>query len=349
MNRETRHLINARENEKALAWLRKYWERPAKLEYFNAWSVDEAISLAEEYGQQGRFIAGGSDLLGLIKNQVSSPDALIDIKNLPGLKKIVQTEDGIAIGALVSINDIERSSLITARYPMLQTTAHSIGSPQIRNMATLGGNLLQDVRCWYYRRSPVTGNSFNCRRKTATGLCYAAGGENQYHAVMGGSECLGICPSDMAATLLALDARVKTVNSRGGRTLSIDELYSPLGNILERDEIITTVSIPKVTRGASQRFLKFRIRKAIDFAIVSVSAVVTWEKETIKDLRLILGGVTYKPHRAMQAEEILKSEKISEKLVAEAGKAAVAGMTPLSKNGYKIPILEALVKRAILE
>jgi xanthine dehydrogenase YagS FAD-binding subunit len=345
----TYELMNAHENERALAWLSKYWERPSQVDYFKARSVEEAIALAEEYGGEGRIIAGGTDLLGLIKNKVSSPRALIDIKNLPGLKGITQNYNGIFIGSMALINDIKRSAIITAKYPMLQTTASSIGSPQIRNMATLGGNLLQDVRCWYYRRSPATGNSFNCRRKTGTGQCYAAGGENQYHAVMGGCECFGVCPSDMAASLSALDARVITINAKGGRALAINDLYAPFGNILERGEIISGIQIPEISPQAKQRFLKFRVRNAIDFSIVSVSAIITEEADVVKDVRLVLGGVTYKPYRAVRAEEILKGKTLTEELVTEASKAAISEMTPLSKNYYKIPILEALVKRAIWE
>ncbi len=345
----TYELVNARENERALSWLSKYWERPTQLEYFHARSLNEAISLAEEYGPEGRIIAGGTDLLGLIKNKVSSPSVLIDIKNLPGLKQITLNDKGISIGSLALIDDIERSILIAAKYPLLQAATHSIGSPQIRNMATLGGSLLQDVRCWYYRRSPATGNFFNCRRKIETGRCYASSGENQYHALIRGCECSGVCPSDTAASLLALNAKVKTINIKGGRTLGIDELYAPLGNTLERGEIITSVQIPEISPRTKQRFIKFRLRNAIDFAIVSVAAAITQEKGAVKDVRLVLGGVSYKPYRALQAEEILKGEKITEGLAAEAGKAAVSKMTPLAKNGYKVPILEALVKRALLE
>ncbi len=345
----TYELMNAHENERALSWLSQYWERPTGLEYFCARSLNEAISLAEEYGQDGKIIAGGTDLLGLIKNRVSSPRVLIDIKNLPDLKQIDSNHEGVSIGSLALINDIERSPLIAAKYPLLQVAAHSIGSPQIRNMATLAGSLLQDVRCWYYRRSPATGNYFKCRRKIKTGRCYATSGANQYHAVIGGCDCSGVCPSDMATSLLALDARVKTINTKGGRTLSIDELYAPLGNTLERDEIITSVQIPVISPRTKQRFLKFRVRNAIDFAIVSVAAAITLQGDAVKDISLVLGGVSYRPYRAVRSEGLLKRQRITEALATEAGKAAVSEMVPLSKNGYKVPILEALIKRALLE
>jgi len=148
------------------------------------------------------------------------------------LSNIHHIGNGLAIGTLVTINELEDSDLIKNQYPILREAAHSIGSPQIR-ICNLGGNLLQDVRCWYYRRSPLTGNVYNCRRKSESGQCYAANGENQYHAVMGNCQCFAVCPSDMAAALLALDARVNTVNAEGGRSLAIDELYTDLCHVLK--------------------------------------------------------------------------------------------------------------------
>ncbi|GAG86858.1 unnamed protein product, partial [marine sediment metagenome] len=207
------------EIKKALLWLSKYWGKPAYPEYYHAKTVDEAVSLLNEYGEGAKIIAGGIDLVGLMKNKVLSPRVLINIKAIPHLKHITENADGAAIGALTLINDIERFNLIKEKWPILFEAAHSIASPQVRNMATIGGNLCQEVRCWYYRRSPVTGISFDCRRKRENGICYAANGENQYHAIIGGTECFAVCPSDMATVLLALDARINTVNTSGGRSI----------------------------------------------------------------------------------------------------------------------------------
>jgi len=345
----TYRLIDAEEIEKSLLWLSKYWGKPIHPDYHNAKTVDEAVSLLDEYGDEAKLIAGGIDLIGLMKNKVLAPGALINIKNIPHLKYIVENASGIAIGALTLINDIERSALIKSKYPILFEAAHSIASPQIRNMATIGGNLCQDVRCWYYRRSPVTGISFGCRRKREDGICYAVNGENQYHAILGGKKCFAVCPSDMATALLALDARINTVDTTGGRAIPIDKFYSALGNVLKPSEVMIAIQVPEVGAGVKQRFLKFRLRKTIDFAIVSVAAVITLNNNIVSHARIVLGGVSPEPYRAVKAEEVIKGKPITERVAEKAAKASVSDAMPLSKNGYKIPIIEALVKRALLE
>ena len=208
----TQTLIDAKEINKALSWLSKYWSRPIHPEYYTVSTVNEALSLLDESGEGAKIIAGGIDVVGLMKDKVLSPRALINIKSVPGLNCIAENSTGIAIGALTTINDIERSSLIKSKYPALFEAAHSIASPQIRNMATIGGNICQDVRCWYYRRSPVTGASFSCRRKNEGGTCYALNGENQYHSIFGGNKCFAVCPSDIATILLALHAELITID-----------------------------------------------------------------------------------------------------------------------------------------
>lgn len=345
----TYKLIDAEEIEKALSWLSGYWDRPVQPEYHNARTIDEAVSLLDRYGGRATIIAGGIDLVGLMKNKVLTPRILININNIPHLKYVVENDAGIAIGALTLINDIERSALIKDKYPILFGAARSIASPQVRNMATIGGNLCQDVRCWYYRRSPATGISFNCRRKKESGTCYAVKGENQYHAIIGGTECFAVCPADMATVLLALDARINTVNTSGGRAIPIDKFYATFGNILESGEVITSIQIPKVGPGVKQRFLKFRLRKTIDFAITSVAALITMDNNIVSDARIVLGGVSPKPYRALKAEEILIGAPIKDSIVVEAAKASVSDALPLSKNGYKVLIAEALVRRALLE
>ncbi len=224
-----------------------------------------------------------------------------------------------------------------------------MASPQLRNISVLSGNLCQNTRCWYYRRSPATGISYNCRRKEEHGICYAMDGENQYHAIIGVNRCAGVCPSDMAAALLALDAQVKTVSTSGGRMIEVDKLYTNLGSTLEPAELITAIHLPSVEPGVKQRFLKFRVRKAIDFAIVSVAAVIKLEMDKVKDARIVLGGVSYQPYRAAKAEEVLRGERLTESVAIEAGRLALSEARPLGKNGYKVQIAEVLVKRAILE
>ncbi len=345
----TSRLIDAEEIEETLLWLSKYWDRPTHPEYYDARTINEAVCLLDEYREEAKIIAGGIDLIGLMKNKVLTPGALINIKNMPRMKYVAENADGIAIGSLTVINDIERSALLKSKYPILFEAARSIASPQIRNMATIAGDLCQDVRCWYYRRSPITGISFDCRRKKENGICYAVNGENQYHAIIGGTKCFAVCPSDMATVLLALDAKISTVDASGGRVIPIDKFYTAFGNVLEPNEIITAIQVPKVKSGVKQRFLKFRLRKAIDFAIASVAVVITMDNNIVSDARIVLGGVSPEPYRSVKSEEVLTGEPITESVAQKAAEASVSDAIPLSKNGYKVPIIKTLVKRALLE
>jgi xanthine dehydrogenase YagS FAD-binding subunit len=342
------HLTDAREIEEALSWLSTYWNRPNRPIYHEAASFDEALSLLEEYKGEARILAGGIDLIGLMKNKIVLPRALINIKTIRHLDDIAETSEGLHIRALTVVRDIERSPLIASQYPLLAETAQSLGSPQIRNMATVAGNLCQEVRCWYYRRSPVTGIAYHCRRKGQDGACYAVNGENENHAILGGDECFAICPSDMATALLSLDARIETVSSKGKRIIPMRGFYTNLGNLLEFNEIITGIQIPKAVRHTRQRYLKFRTRKAIDFPIVSVAVAMALEGGVVSHVRITLGGVAPIPYQAVKAEKALMGERFTEAVAEEAAEASTNDAVPLSKNGYKIPIVKALVRRALL-
>ncbi len=345
----TYRLIDIEEIDKALSWLSKHWDRPIHPEYHNVKTINEAVTLLNKYSGNARIMAGGTDIIGLMKNRLLMPKALINIKTIPHMKGIVQNSKGLALGALTTINDIERSALIRNTYPALFEAAGSIASPQIRNMATVGGNLCQEVRCWYYRRSSSTGTSFPCWRKKKNAICYACDGENQYHAIMRRNKCLAVCPSDLATVLLALDAEINTVDMSGGRTIPIDELYTNEGNVLKHNEVITGIQVPRVEANIKQRYLKFRLRETIDFAIVSVAVVITMHNNIINKAKIVLGGVSQAPYQAVESQEILRGEQLTPKLAEEVAKASVANAIPLSKNNYKIQIIKTLVKRALLE
>lgn len=342
-------LTDTKEIQQALDWLARYGEKPPMPEYFAARSLDEAVGLLKEYGTGAELIAGGIDILSLLKNRVLSPNTLINLKSIPGLRYLGESVEGLSCGPLTLIRDLQYSDLLQRKYPILAETASLIASPHLRNQITLGGNLLQEVRCWYYRRSPETGIAFQCRRKTENGRCEAADGENQYHAIFNAQGCRAVNPSDLATTLCALDAQVKTVSVSAGRSLPLDQLYTPLGNTLESGEVISRIQVPVLLPNTRQRFLKFRVRKAIDFAIVSVAAVIQLTGDRVQEARVVLGGVAHKPWRVIAAEEILKGEKVTESLAVEAARAALADAKPLAKNGYKLKVAETLLKRAILE
>jgi xanthine dehydrogenase YagS FAD-binding subunit len=340
---------DTKEIEESHRWLSQHWNRPARPLCYSPTTLEDALSLLDEYGNEAAILAGGIDLIGLMKQKVIAPRMLVNIKRLEGLDRIVETERGLEIGALVLLSALKRSDVVRRRYRLLAEAAQSIASPQIGNMATVAGNLCQDVRCWYYRRSPETGISYPCRRKRKEGICYAAGGENENHAIFGEGECYAVSASDLATALSALDAVIKTISTHGTRTIPIREFHTPLGHVLRPNEIITGISVPEIPAGAIQEFIKFRVRKAIDFATASVAVVLTFDRETVSDASIVMGGVSPVPYAAVKAEQVVRGESLSESLAERAAKAAVADAMPLKKNKYKVAIAETLVKRALLK
>ena len=317
--------------------------------HFNAISVDEALSLLMEYKGQAKLIAGGTDLLGSLKDKIlpDYPEALINIKTIPELNHIHDNAKGLEIGPSAKLIEIAQSPVIRKKYAVLSEAAETVATPEIRNMATLGGNLCQDTRCWYYRYPHEMGGRILCYRK-GSGPCHAVKGDNRYHAIMGAKACFAVCPSDMAIALTALDARLKITGTSGDRDVQIKDAYNPLGNVLEPDEFLTEIHVPKLPKGAKQTFIKFTLRKPVDFAIASVASVIMMEDGVCKDARIALGAVAPPPVRATAAEEALKGKVIDAKTAEKAAEAAVADAKPLSMNAYKIEITKALLKKAIL-
>lgn len=335
------------ETEKAIEWLERHYERKFHPEFISVETLDEALRRLREYEGKARLLAGGVDVMGLMKGSVLFPAALINLKPIEKLRYMSATAEGVRIGALTRIGEIERSELIARRFPILAAAAGMIASPHIRNVASLAGNLCQETRCWYYRRNPDTGNSFDCIRKGGSGVCHARAGENQYHAVMGYDRCVSACPSDMAVALAALDARVKTVSPWGGRTVPIEHLYGELGPVLEKEEVITSVFVPKSGPGVTQRFEKFRVRKTIDFAIVSAAVSCRVKDQRVEEARVFLGGVSPAPYRSRKAEEVMTGEPFTAAVAEKAGEAAASEARPLPKNDHKVQLIKVMVKRAL--
>jgi xanthine dehydrogenase YagS FAD-binding subunit len=315
----------------------------------NATSVDEALSLLREYQGRAKLIAGGTDLLGSLKDDIlpDYPEALINIKTIPGIDNVHDYEEGLRIGPSVKLDEMARSPVIKKKYPLLSQAAETVATPEIRNMATLGGNLCQDTRCWYYRYPHEMGGRILCYRK-GSGPCHAVKGDNRYHAIMGGKACFAVCPSDMAIALTALDASLRIAGPEGERDVPINDCYTVLGFVLHPDEILIEIQVPQLPKPAKQNFIKFTLRKPVDFAIASVASVVMVEDGVCKDVRLALGAVAPTPVRATDAEEALKGKAIDAKAAERAALAAVAGAKPMSMNAYKLEITKALVKKALL-
>ncbi len=316
-------------------------------EYFSASSVDDAIRWLDKYQGKARVIAGGTDIIRLMKNDIVRPEALINIKTIYGISSIQEDGRGLKIGALATLEDIERSILVKSRYGILAEAAKSVAAPTLRRMSTLAGNLCQETQCWYYRRPPSTGKIFICHKKGGN-TCFAVAGENADHAIIDIGKCAGVCPSDMATALAALGASLEIAGRGGARTVAMDKFYNNLGNALKADEIITEIVVPPYAAGTRQKFIKFRLRKAIDFAISSAAVVLVMPGDKISHASVVLGGVAPTPYRAVAAQNTLAGQVLTEDLAKQAGKAAVAAAKPLGKNGYKVPITSALTCRAIM-
>ena len=316
--------------------------------HFDAGSVDEAVSHLSRYGGDASAIAGGTDLLGKMKDRILPryPEAIVNLKTIPGLDFIREENGELAIGALTRLADIASDPIVGGRYPALAEAARRTASPNLREMGTLGGNICQDIRCWYYR-SPD--NRFPCLRKGG-GRCYAIDGDNRYHSIFGGSVeegCYAVHPSDTAPALIALDASVVTSK----RTVAAQAFFG-VGEgsttTLESDEIVTEIRMPAPPDSTRNAFSKFAIRKSIDFPIVNCAASITRSGDRVVAARICLNAVHVVPYRAIAAEESIVGNILSDENAEAAGAAAVSAARPMAHNAYMVQIAQVLVKRTIL-
>jgi xanthine dehydrogenase YagS FAD-binding subunit len=317
--------------------------------HINVRTIEEACEILEKYSGKARLKAGGTDLLLVLKDDIlpEYPRTLINLMEIVDLAYIREEKEYLKIGALTTLRDIACSAILQDRYPVLADAALSVASPQIRNVATIGGNLCQDVRCWYYRYSSKIGGPIKCLRK-GSGPCLAIKGDNRYHAIIGGKKCFAVCPSDTAVALAALDALVTVTGPSGDRDIAVQDIYHPLGISIKKNEMIREISIPIVkAKEVNQKFIKFTLRKPVDYAIVSVASVITLKDGVCDDARIVLGAVAPGPYRAFEAEKLIIGNPITEGNVAKAAEQALSGAKPLSKNGYKIQIAKTLIKRSI--
>jgi len=322
-------------------------------EYARASTVDEAPGMvAGEHSLQNgsRFLAGGTDLLTLMKADVVQPSLLVDIKRTEGLPRgIEETKDGLTLGALVTLGEIERHPAIAERYRALWEAVRLAATPQLRNMATIGGNLLQRPRCWYYRSS-----LFHCWLKGGM-ECQARDGENQHHALFGESPCVATHPSDPAAALMALGAAVRLRGRAGERTLAVEELFAEpteerrTETAIQPDELLLDVNVPAPSAGARSTYLKAMDRKVWAFALVGVAAMLRLDGRTVAEARIVLSGVAPIPWRAHAAEHELIGQDVTPERIACAAERALEGARPLEHNGYKVPLAQNLVRRALTD
>ncbi len=310
--------------------------------------VSEAVQLA---GPATRFIAGGTNLVDLMKENVARPERLIDINGLP-LHDVQETASGgLLIGALVSNADLAWHPLVEQRYPLLAEAILAGASPQLRNMASTGGNLLQRTRCYYFYDA-----STPCNKREPGSGCRAREGLNRIHAIFGASQaCVAVHPSDMCVALAALEAVVHVEGKAGKRQIAFADFHRLPGNTPEQDnqlaedELVTALELPH--RGFAQhaRYLKIRDRASYAFALVSVAAALELDGEVISDARLVLGGVAHKPWRNPAVEHALKGQPVSRKTFEAAAQAMVKGAQPLAHNGFKVELARRAIVRALSE
>jgi len=321
-------------------------------EYYKIRTVSQGLSLLTRHQDKAALLAGGSDILGRMKDRLEGPKLrpaqhLIDITGIKEMQTITEQKNVLRIGATTTLSEIATSPLIAGRWGLLSQAAGQVAVPQIRNVGTLGGNLCQKPRCWYFR-----GRLFkDCFRKGG-GNCYAPGGENQYHAIFPADNCCMVCPSDMATALTALGASVEIATPKGKKLIPIEQFYlrpekNPLREtVLGPTEMVLSVVIPAPVPGSKGIYLKLKEREAFDFAITSVAAIVTLKEDLVLVARIVLGGVGPAPLRATGAEAALKGKKLREGLVTACA-AAVKGARPLGGNGYKVKATKGIMEKAL--
>jgi xanthine dehydrogenase YagS FAD-binding subunit len=323
------------------------------IEWLGASSLDAATAAMKNLVQAGTpftVMSGGTDVIGAMKDHLQDHNftTLVHIKDVPGLNQITFDNGMLHIGAAATVADVESNQIVRDRFPLLSMAASQVASPQIRNMGTLGGNVNQRPRCWYYRNE-----SYNCYKKGGD-FCFAVTGENQYHAVLGGELCYIVHPSDTAPALVALNATARIVSDGGERSVPFEHYFTgpridvKRENILGPTDILAEILIPEQVPGSKGIYLKIRERSVWDFATVSVAVQLSSNNGVVDDARIVLGGVAPTPLRVPAAEAIVKGQRLDDSLAMQAGNAAFIGARPLTNNGYKVDMGKELVRRALL-
>ena len=317
-------------------------------ELYQPAQLKDAFAILDSYGKDAWKMGGGYDSLVWFKERIKRPKAVVDLSGIAEMKGIKETPEGLEIGALTTLTEVERHPVVKAKYRLLADAVGKVASPQIRNVGTIGGNASQDARCLYYRY----------------GLpCYRAGGNtcfadtpegiNREHALFDSDRCVAVSPSDGAAALVALDAKFVLQSSSGQRVIGSDEFFiGPKIDIThltstKPEEILVAIRIPKTWAGSYFYFEKVADRNTWDFPLVNVAAALSVQNGVIKDARIVCGGVSAVPHRLNAVEDIVKGRPMDEANAKLAGQSATRGARPLNYNGFKIPLMTNLVTRAV--
>ena len=319
-----------------------------QLELFQPTSADDALALLAEHGSDAWVYAGGLDTLDWFKDRVKRPRVVVDLGGVESLKEIRSTADGIEIGAMARLIDVINNSDIRSQFPALAFAARSAASPQIRNVGTIGGNVSQDTRCWYYR------DGWTCYRAGGN-ICYASPptAMNREHCILGASRCVAVNPSDTAPVLVALEAEMVIRRGSAERVVSAEDYFVGPDidiermTVLEPGDLLTSIRVPSTWADARVYFEKVRDRDTWDFPLVNVATAMRESGGTIEDVRVVVNGVAPTPVRLRAVENAIRGQARNEQTAERAGNIAIQGVSPLTHNGFKVNLLKNLVKRSI--
>ena len=314
--------------------------------YLRARTVDEAVRYLSLDG--ARAHAGGTDLLGCLREHIFDVTTVVSIAGLKELTGIEKTPaGGLRIGSLTTIADVARHPVIKSKYRALSMAAAEVASPQLRHQGTIGGNLCQKPRCWYYR------GEFHCLRKGGD-QCFAVDGENAYHCIFGGENCFIVHPSDTAPALVALQASVTIAGPNDRRTVAVENFHIPPSEdymretVLEPAEIVTEIVLPPPADGLRSSYRKVRARRTWDFALAGVALAIGFTGDQAADCRVVLSGAAPVPWRSAEAEKIVKEGQLDRNRAAKAAAAALKAAEPMAQNEYKIPLFRGLIEQQLM-
>jgi xanthine dehydrogenase YagS FAD-binding subunit len=312
-------------------------------------TVADALTVIGDAKSANRTVAiagGGSDMLGMMKERLVTPDVLVRLKGIGGLDQVKTEKDGVTIGGQITLDSLSRHDLVRKNYRVLAEAAQDVATPQIRNVATLAGNVCQRPWCWYYR------NGFKCF-KAGGNTCYSANGENEFHAIFGGGPSYIVHPSDTAPALIALDATFTLAGPSGRRVVKAGDFFAlptvnaSRENVLAEGEILESIQLPAARASVRSTYHKVMDREAWTHAVVSAAVVLDMNGSVCRNARVVLGGVAPVPWRLPEVERMLVGQRITPRLAAQAGERAIVGARPLAKNGYKVPLTRGIVARTI--
>jgi xanthine dehydrogenase YagS FAD-binding subunit len=317
-------------------------------ELYQPASVDDALALVEKHGADAWVLAGGLDSMDWLKDRLRKPKVVVDLSNIAALRGIREANGGLEIGAMTTLTDVVRHPVVREKYALLREAAELVASPQIRNQGTIGGNVSQDTRCWYYR------GGWTCYRAGGN-ICYAdtPTAVNREHAIFDADRCVAVNPSDTAPALVALDAQMVIRGRKGERVVPAEDYWIGPGiditrmTVLQPGELLVAIRIPATMAGAQFYFEKVRDRQVWDFPLVNVAAAIQANGATIGAARLVVNAVAATPKRLTQVEAFVVGKPRNEATAKAAGELAVQGAQTLRHNGYKVPLMRNLVMRAI--